>query len=91
MANPEQCPDIAGRDPYQTVSPRDLPRPDEPREVSLTRHIMQSIIAESPYKPDMEWDLWHQAHELEEHNHLPEGVTAQDVIDCYMRVFHHEP
>ncbi len=64
--------------------------PYEPPTMRMTRHIMQQIVAESPYKPDMEWDLWHQAHELEEHNHLPEGVTAEDVYQCYLRVFHHE-
>lgn len=67
------------------------PQEQEPkRTTDLVAGIMQQIVAESPYKPDMEWDLWHQAQSLEEQNGLPDDVTAQDVYDCYMRVFHHE-
>lgn len=56
----------------------------------LVRHIMQSIIAESPYKPDMEWQLWDAVRVLEDENGLPHGVTADDVFQCYLRVFHGE-
>lgn len=91
------CPDVSGLDPSpytrtqkEVVTPDSQPRPDETFEVSMTRYIMQSIIAESPYKPDMEWELWHQAHALEETNGLPNGVTAEDIFQAYLRVFHGE-
>ena len=95
------CPDIEGRDvsPHTRIQEHDT-RVHEARvgtqaEVqarmhNVITHIMQSIVAESPYKPDMEWSLWHQAHQLEEENGLPDGVTAEDIFQAYLRVFHHE-
>lgn len=56
----------------------------------IVRHIMQSIIAESPYKADMEWEVWHRAHEIEEQNGYPEGVTAWDVHQEYLRTWEAE-
>lgn len=75
------CPDAAGED----IDPR-------PREVNqrVVRHIMQAVIAESPYKPDLDWELWHHCQQLEEQNGLPDGVTAHDIYQEYLRVFEGE-
>lgn len=73
------CPDIEGRD----VSGAN-------RITDTTRHILQSIMAESPYRPDPEWDIYHRCRELEDTAMLPDGVTAQDIMDCFYRVFHHD-
>lgn len=56
----------------------------------MVRHIMQQIVGESPYKADMDWELWHKANELEARDHLPEGVTAWDIHQEYLRVFEGE-
>jgi hypothetical protein len=48
---------------------------------------MQAVIAESPYQVDMEWDLWHHCQELENTNALPDGVTAHDIYQEYLRTF----
>lgn len=56
----------------------------------ITRRIMHQIVKESIYKQDMTWLMWHACHELEETNGLPDGVTAEDIFQCYLRVFHHE-
>lgn len=60
------------------------------RTTDITRHILQSIIAESPYKPDPEWEIFHRCRELEDTAMLPDGVTAQDIMDCFYRVFHND-
>lgn len=76
------CPDVEGKDesPYA--------RAHEAR-VNLTRQIMQSVIAETPYRNvNLEDDIWFAVHELEEQNGLPDGVTADDVYQMYLRVFH---
>lgn len=74
-----QCPDVAGKD----IDPRE-------RLTNLARGIMQQIIAESPYKPDMEWELFHQSRVLEDEAQLPEGVTSQMIMENYYSVFHKE-
>lgn len=83
------CPDIEGRDssPYTRIQ---NPNTCIQNTVDLTRQIMQSVIAENPYKPDMEWEMWHSVRVLEDENGLPDGVTAEDVYQCYLRVFHGE-
>ena len=57
---------------------------------SLTSHIMQQIIGESPYKPDMIWSVWHESHRIEEENGLPHGVTAEAIFQHYLKVFEGE-
>ena len=80
------CPAVDGSDlsPY---NPKVIRRQQLER---MTRHIMESIVAESPYKPDMQWDLWHRANELHEQNALPDGITGEDVFQYYLRVFEGE-
>ena len=56
----------------------------------ITRTIMQQIIGESPYKPDMQWEVWHQAHQIEEENGLPQGVTAEGIFQYYLRLYEGE-
>lgn len=75
----EVC-DVSGDD----IDPRN-------ERVRLTRHIMECVIAENPYKNmTLEDDVWDAVHRLEEENGLPDGVTADDVYRCYLRVFHHD-
>lgn len=90
MANPEQCPDVEGRDlsPYTRTQNHDTSVHE--LRVNTTRHILQSIMAESPYRPDPEWDIFHRCRELEDTAMLPDGVTAQDIMDCFYRVFHYD-
>jgi hypothetical protein len=59
----------------------------KPKTLPLVRKIMQSIVAENPYSPDMEWTLWHRVNELEETNGLPHGVDAHSIYQEYLRVF----
>ena len=83
-------PSVDGRDVCvhgPRVTPDTQPDINEPFAVSMTRYIMQSIIAESPYKPDMEWSVFHRCRELEDVNALPDGVTAEDIMQAYYRVF----
>lgn len=84
-----QCPDVAGKD-IPIFTRAELARERARRIQAMTTHIMQSIIAESPYAPDMQWTLWHQARVLEDENALPDGVSAEDVFLNYMRVFEGE-
>ncbi len=65
----------------------------EPPTLATARHIMQSVMAESPYHSfptTLEDGVWDAVHALEEQNGLPEGVTADDVYQCYLNVFHKE-
>jgi hypothetical protein len=71
-----QCPDVAGRD----TDPRE-------RLVNVTRHILQAVMAESPYRNDPEWGLWHRVRELEDQNMLPEGVTSQHIMGSYYATY----
>ena len=73
----EICPDVSGQD-------------DSPHRLHIVRSIMQQIIGENPYAPDMEWELWDKARVLEDINGLPNGVTAYDVHQEYLRVFEGE-
>lgn len=58
---------------------------------NLTAKIMQSIIAESPYKTlDMEWHVWHRARILSDENALPDGITADDLMQTYYSIFERE-
>lgn len=79
-------PDVAGRDP----SPYQRELEARQQRQRLVRHIMQQVIAESPYAPDMEWEVWNHAHEMEERNWLPDGVTAFDVHQEYLRTWEGE-
>lgn len=72
----EQVPDIAGRD----IDPRQ----------GIISHLTQQILAEAVYKPDMEWEMWHQTRRLEDENALPHGVTAEDLFQHYLRVYEGE-
>ncbi len=76
-----QVPDIKGRDilaAHQRII----------RLHNLTAKILQSIIAESPYKTlDMEWHVWHQVRRLEDENSLPDGITAEDLMQTYYKVW----
>jgi hypothetical protein len=88
------CPDLEGRDasPYTRTQDHDT-SVHEPsvhnRTVDLTRQIMQSVIAENPYKKmDLEWSMWDAVRVLEDQNGLPDGVTAEDVYQMYLKVFH---
>lgn len=87
--------DVAGRDPspYETyASPEEvrrlLARERFERITNLTRHLLDTTI--SIYGSDPEWDVFDASLELEQSNGLPEGISAQDIMDCYYRVFHHE-
>jgi hypothetical protein len=60
------------------------------QHTDMARLIMQQVIAENPYAPDMQWSVWHAAHELEETNGLPHGVSAEDIFQHYLRVFEGE-
>lgn len=64
-----------------------------PDTVAITRHVMESVMAESPYHSfptTLDDGIWDSVHRLEDENGLPSGVTAEDVYQCYLRVFHHE-
>ena len=82
----EQVPDIGGRDesPYRKALEQ---RNQRQRFVT---HIMQQIIGEAVYQPNIEEELWWRAHELEEQNALPEGLTAFDIHLEYIRNFEGE-
>lgn len=73
-------PDIEGRDasPYQeALRQRRL----------VTRYIIHSITAEQPYNPEIEWEVWSRANELEERNMLPTGTTADDIVREFGVIF----
>jgi hypothetical protein len=62
----------------------------EPQVQKTTRHIMQSVMAESPYHgfpTTLEDGIWDAVHALEDTNGLPEGITADDVYQYYLNVF----
>jgi len=80
------CPDVAGLDP----SPHFEALMKQRQRQQIVRNIMQQIIGESPYKPDIEWELFHRAQELEEQNAFPAGVTAFDVHLEYIRTWEGE-
>lgn len=65
-------------------------QPRQPDTLFLIQQIMQAIVAENPYKVDMVWTLWHEVNRMEEENLLPDGVTAEDVFQEYIRVFEGE-
>jgi hypothetical protein len=79
-----QVPDIKGRDitaAYQRVI----------RLHNLTAKILQSIIAESPYKTlDMAASVFDRVYELEENNMLPDGITAEELMQTYYKVWGYE-
>jgi len=60
------------------------------RRQRIVRHIMQQVIAENPYKPDMEWGLFFKVQEIEDQNGLPEDISSYDIYHEYMRVFHYD-
>jgi hypothetical protein len=76
----EQIPDIEGNDPYNIKYDSQL----------MARRIMRQIVSDSPYPGDMEWEMWWQLHDLEEQNGLPDGITAHEVYQEYLRVWHGE-
>lgn len=97
------CPDVAGRDVYMCTPPveaskRQEATSEEPyrREIAelmndiTARHIMQQIIAENLRDPDLDWIVFQTAAEIEEENGLPEGVTADDVYQEYLRMYEGE-
>ena len=60
---------------------------------SVARHVMQQIIGESPYKPDMEWELWHRVRALDQNpngSQLPQDITPDDVMQHYYRQYEGE-
>jgi hypothetical protein len=59
----------------------------------VASHLMQQIIGENPYQPDMEWQLWHRVRALYEDpngNQLAHGVTPDEVMQHYYRQFEGE-
>jgi len=56
----------------------------------IISHLTQQILGESVYKPDMQWEMWHQTRRLEDENALPHGVTAEDLFQHYLRVYEGE-
>lgn len=54
---------------------------------SIAERIMQQIVGESPYKPDMEFEVYHRTQELEAQNALPDGVTGEEIFNTYLRIF----
>jgi hypothetical protein len=65
----------------------------ESNEEFMARHIMQQLIADSPYPmnaPTLEDAVWWEAHELEEQNGLPEGVTAFAIHQAFLNMFEGE-
>jgi hypothetical protein len=86
MSNPEKCPDIEGRDIR-------IPTAEELRSAKVTyiaRSIAQQLIQESPYglgSQDLDWAVWHEAHEWQEQNGLPDGVSADDIYNEHLRQF----
>ena len=85
----EHLVDVAGLDdsPYQKSLKR------QAQINTLANHLMQQIVGENPYKPDMEWQLWHRVRALdqdEKGSQLPQGVTPDDVMQHYYRQFEGE-
>lgn len=50
-------------------------------------HLIFQMIGEDPFASGVEHQVWTQAHELEEHNALPDGVTAMDLYFEYGRIW----
>jgi hypothetical protein len=60
------------------------------RTTHTARLIMQSVMGESPYHSHpttLDDGIWEAVHRLEEENGLPEGLTAMDVYQSYLKVF----
>jgi hypothetical protein len=74
------CPDIEGKDP----SPYEKALQAQANRDRMVRNIVQQIIGESIYKPDVEWELWDRVRVLEDTNALPLGVTADDLFQHYL-------
>lgn len=59
---------------------------------TIVHKIIQSVVAESPYHsypPTLDDGVWDAVYRLEEENALPEGITAFDLYQCFLRVFHY--
>jgi hypothetical protein len=87
--NPER---LDAKTPEPCVEGRDS-SPNEPRERFMARHIMQQLIADSNYPmnaPTLEDAVWWEAHELEEQNGLPEGVTAFAIHQAFLEMWEGE-
>ncbi len=67
-----------------------FPEPQMDTRTQLVRHMIQASMQETRYQSDIEWGVYHMARELEDTNGLPDGVTSQQIMDDYYRVFHHE-
>lgn len=83
---PEPVPDVAGKDssPYERALRR------QAQINVIANHLMQQVIAETPYKPDMQWQMWHAVRVAEDTNALPYGVTAEDVYNHYLSQYEAE-
>lgn len=82
-------PDIAGLDILQ--SKQSIHRQEQ--LTNTARFIMQQVVGETRYKSDIEWGVWQRAHEMQEHQNgsqLPQGITAHDVHQQYLRMFEGE-
>lgn len=78
----EMCPDVGGNDPS--------PYNQERLVHEQTVRVIDEVLGETLYRPDLDWVVYYKVIELEEQNGLPDGITAYDILDYFNRVFHHE-
>lgn len=89
LYNSQFAPDVEGKDesPYRRALRR------QAQINVIANHLIQQIIAETPYKPDTEWQLWHKVRALDQHpdgSQLPHGITPNEVMEHYYRMYEGE-
>lgn len=56
----------------------------------MTSHIIQQVMQETRYKPDIAWGVFHVSRLLGDTNELPHGVTHDDIMDHYYKYYEGE-
>lgn len=79
--NREVCPDVSGKDPSPYARNINL---------DLLRQAIDDVVGESVYTPDYDFGIFYRLQELEEQNGLPDGETAESLMQQFNNVFHYD-